>query len=80
MLVKEATSHKADGRFPARSRELSEPQESGLDFSNRSEIWQAPRQQRFGDACQNPKRYDYYDIQSRSFETSRDLAKIRLIS
>ena len=28
----------------------------GLDFYNHSEIWQAPRQQRFRDACQNSER------------------------
>ena len=30
------------------------------------------------DACQIPKRYDHYNIQSRNFETSRDLALKRL--
>ena len=40
-----ASIHKADGCPTARSREASKPRDSGLDFSNRSEIWQAPRQQ-----------------------------------
>ena len=31
---------------------VSEPRDLGLNFSNRSEIWQAPRQQRHRDACQ----------------------------
>ena len=46
---------------------------SGLDFSNHSTIWQAPRQQRYQDACQISERYVQYNIQSRGFETSRDL-------
>ena len=49
-----------------------------LDFSNCSEIWQATRQQRFLDACPILERYDHYNIQSRGFETSRDLAVRRL--
>ena len=52
--------------------------DSCLDCSNRSEIWQAPRQQRYRDACQIPERYDHYNIQSRGFETPRDLAVRRL--
>ena len=47
---------------------------SGLDFSNRFEIWLAPRQQYCRDACQISERYDHYNIQSRGSETSRDLA------
>ena len=49
----------ADGRLTARSREVSNPRDSGLSFSNRSEIWQAPQQQ-----C---------NIQYLGFRTSRDL-------
>ena len=30
--------HQADGRLTAKSREVSKPRYSGLDFSNRSEI------------------------------------------
>ena len=45
-----------------------------LDFSNRSEIWQAFRQQHCLDACQILERYDHYNIQTRGFETSRELA------
>ena len=48
---------------------ISEPRDSGLDFSNRSEICQAPR-----DVCQMLEWYDPYNIQSRGFETARDLA------
>ena len=68
-----ASIHKADGRLTARSREVSKPRDSGLNFSNRSEIWQTPRQHRYRDACQISERYDHYNIQSRGFETSRDL-------
>ena len=64
-----ALIHKADGRLTARSREVSKPRDSCLDFSNRSEIWQAPRQQCCRDACQISERCDHYNIQSRGFET-----------
>ena len=40
-------------------------------FSKRSEILQAPRQQRCRDACQISERYDYHNIQFRGFETWR---------
>ena len=43
----------------------------GLDFSNHSEIWQAPRQQRCRVACQISERYEHYNTQSRGLETSR---------
>ena len=39
-----ASSHWADGRLTVTSREASKQRDSGLDFSNRFEIWQAPRQ------------------------------------
>ena len=47
-----ALIHEADGRLTARSRQVSKPRDSSLDFSNRSEIWQAHRQQRCRDARQ----------------------------
>ena len=53
--------------------EVSKPQDSDLDFSNRSWIWQAPRQPCCGDARQIPQWCHHYHIQSRVFETSRDL-------
>ena len=48
-----APIHWADGCLTASSREFSVPRESGLYFSNRSEIWQAPPQQRCRDVCQS---------------------------
>ena len=54
-----------------RSHEISKPRDPDSGFSNRSLIWQAHRQQRCRGACQIAE-YDYYDIQSRCFETSRD--------
>ena len=57
------------GNLTARSREDSKPRDSGLDFSNRSEIWEAPRQYRSRDACPIAEQYDHYDTQSRGFET-----------
>ena len=71
-------SHKAVGRLTARSREASRPRDSGLNFPNLFEIWQAPRQQRCRDACQISERHTHYNIQSRGFETLRDLAVRRL--
>ena len=45
--------HLAIRRLTARSREVSKPPYSVLDFSNRSEIRQEPRQQRCRDSCQS---------------------------
>ena len=50
----------------------------GFILPNRSEMWQAPRQQCCRDACQISQRYDHYNIQSRGFETSRDLVVRRV--
>ena len=61
-----------------RSHTVSRPRESGLNFSNRSDNWQAPRQQRCRDACQISERYNHYNTQSRGFETSLNLAIRRL--
>ena len=58
-----ASIHWADGRLTARSRKVSKPRDSGLDYPNRSEIWQAPRQQRCRDACQISERYTNFNIQ-----------------
>ena len=69
-----ASIHQAHGRLTARSREVSKPRDSGLDRSNSSKIWQAFRQPRCRNACQNSERYDHCNIQSHGFETSRDLA------
>ena len=41
------------------------------EISYRSDIWQAPRQQCCRGACQISERYDHFNTQSRSFETSR---------
>ena len=55
-------------------REVSKPRDLGLNFYNRSDIWKAPRQQRCRDACRISERCGQYSIQSRGFDTSRDLA------
>ena len=73
-----ASIHKAVRRLTARSREVSKPRDSCLDYSNRSEIWQASRQQCCRDACQIWEQCHHYNTQSRGFETSRDLAVRRL--
>ena len=57
----------------------SKPRDSSLDSPNRSEIWQAPRQQCCRDAFQISERYDHYNTKSRGFETSRDLAVSHLV-
>ena len=36
--------------------------EAVRDLTQQSEIWQAPQQQRFQDACQIPERYGHYNI------------------
>ena len=66
--------HLADGRLTARSREVTKPRDSGLDFSNRSAIRRAHRQQSCRYACQISEQYDHYNIQSRGSETSWELA------
>ena len=64
--------HSLSGRtsYHNTSGEVSKPRDSGLNYSNQSEIWQAPRQQR--DACQSSGRCNNYHIQSQGFETSQD--------
>ena len=69
---------KRDGRLAARSEEASMSRDSGLNISNRHEIWQAHRQQRCRAACQNSEKYNNYNTQTRGIETSRDLAVRRL--
>ena len=48
-----ASIYWADERLTARSREVSKPWDVGLDFSNRPEIWQVPRQHRCRITSQN---------------------------
>ena len=66
-------------RLTVRSRKDSKPRDLYLALSDRSEIWQAPRQQGCRSACQISKRCDNLNYQSRGFETSRDLTIRRLI-
>ena len=65
-------------RLSVRSRKVSKPRDLYLELSDRSEIWQALRQQCCRCACQILKRYDNLKYQSRGFETLRDLTKRRL--
>ena len=65
-------------RLFVRSRKISKPRDLYLELSDRSEIWQALRQQCCRCACQISKRYDNLKYQSRGFETLRDLTKRRL--
>ena len=62
----------------AKSREVSKPRDWMLQWSYRSEIWQAPRQQRCRGTCQISERLEMFKPESRGFETSRDLAVRRL--
>ena len=45
-------------RLTVRSHKVSKPRDLYLELSDRSEIWQAPRQQGCRSACQISKRYD----------------------
>ena len=65
-------------RLSVRSRKVSKPRDLYLELSDRSEIWQALRQQCCRCACQISKRYDNLKYQSRGFETIRDLTKRRI--
>ena len=68
-------------QYPIRhltSRKVSKPCVLYLELCDRSEIWQAPRQQCFRVACQISERCDTLKYQSRSFETSRDRTISRL--
>ena len=65
-------------RLSVRSRKVSKPRDLYLELSDRSEIWQALRQQCCRCACQISKRYDNLKYQSRGFESLRDLTKRRL--
>ena len=67
--------HQADGRLTARSRKVSKARNSGLDFSNRSENWRAPRQLHCWVACHIKKNHRI-SIASRGFETSRDICPL----
>ena len=67
----------SDMMYTAKSREFPKPRDSELDFSNRYEIWQKPRQQRRRDASQISEPYDNHNHRPRGFETSRDLAATR---
>ena len=66
-------------RLIVRSRKVSNEQDLYLGLSDRSKIWQAPRQHCCRGACQISKRCDDLHCQSRGFETSRDLTIRRLI-
>ena len=66
-------------RLITRSRDVSKPRDLYLELSDRSEIWQTPRQQCCRCACQIWKRYDNLNCQSRGSETSRDLTIRHLI-
>ena len=58
---------------------VSKPRDLYLELFDRSEIWQATRQQGYRRACQISKRCDNLDYQSRGFVTSRDLTARRFI-
>ena len=52
-------------------RKISERRNAGLNFSNRSEIWQVLQQHCCRDTCQTSERHDYNNTQYRGFETWR---------
>ena len=61
------------------SHKVSKPRDLYLELCDRSEIWQAPRQQCCRRACQMSKRLNNLNCQSRGFKTSRDLTIRRFI-
>ena len=65
-------------RITTKTLAVSRPRDSGLEFSNRSEIWQAHWQQCCWDACLISERFDHCNIQYHCFETLQDLAVRRL--
>ena len=65
-------------RISVRSRKVSKPRNLYLELSDRSEIWQALRQQCCRCACPISKQYGNLKYQSRGFETLRDLTERRL--
>ena len=77
-VCEQALSQYQKRRLSVRSRKVSKPRDLYLELSDRSEIWQALRQQCCRCACQISKRYDNLKYQSRGFETLRDLTKRRL--
>ena len=73
-----ASIHEAVRRLIAKTREVSRPRYWMLWWSYRSEIWQASRQRCRRCACQISERLFKSKPKSHGFETSRDLALIRL--
>ena len=55
-----------------RSRKVSEARGQCLEFSNCFAIWRASRQYCCRGACQTSKQFDYFNMRSRSFDSSRD--------
>ena len=66
-------------RLIVRPRKVSKPRDLYLELSDRSEIWQAPRQHCCRGACQISKRYEHFKTRSPAFETLRDFTIWRLI-
>ena len=65
-------------RLIVRSHKVSKPRYLYLELSDRSAIWQAPRQHCCRGACQISKRYEHFKTRSRALETLRDLTLRRL--
>ena len=62
-----------------RSCKFSKPRDLYLELSDRSDIWQAPRQHRCRGAFQISKRYQHFKTRSSTFDTLRYLTIRRLI-
>ena len=76
--VARAPSQYPKRRLSVTSRKVSKPRDLYLELSDRSEIWQALRQQCCRCACKISRRHNNLKYQSRGFETLRDLTKRRL--
>ena len=59
---------------------VSKPRDSVLNLCNRSEIWQAPRQYRYGDGCQIEDWYNNYHTHSPGFARFGGKTSYRLVN
>ena len=66
-------------RLFVRCHKVSNPRDLYLKWHDRSNIWQAHRQHCSRYACHLSRRCDYFNYQSRGFQTSRNLTTRRLI-
>ena len=71
-----ASSQYPKTRLSVRSRKVSKPRDLYLELSDRSEIWQALRQQCCRCVCQISKRYDNFRFHTPSPDQNHDLSML----